>query len=162
PAAEVLVHVRIASLPDGRRQIPHIIPRLRRMRRYTPRPMPMAVTRRGDVAANRENSPAAASQFRDSLGRGNPVSLDRETWSLLGRSKPIRAVLADVQRLIPSLGVGHRVPPILLQGETGTGKGLLARTIHQATPRAADPSVDLNCSAIPATLLEAELFGFER
>ena len=53
------------------------------------------------------------------------------------------------------------VPTLLLQGETGTGKGLVARVIHDSGPRAAGPFVDVNCAAIPDTMLEAELFGFE-
>ena len=83
-------------------------------------------------------------------------------WKLLGRSARMRSILEDLERVLPRLGPGRRVPTILLQGETGTGKGLLARTIHEASPRAAGPFVDLNCAAIPATLIEAELFGFER
>jgi len=54
------------------------------------------------------------------------------------------------------------MPPILIQGETGTGKGLLARMIHRSGPRPDGPFVDVNCPAIPETLLEAEMFGFER
>jgi transcriptional regulator with PAS, ATPase and Fis domain len=49
----------------------------------------------------------------------------------------------------------------LLQGETGTGKSLVARIMHDSGPRAAGPFVDVNCAAIPDTMLEAELFGFE-
>src|SRR5262249_25533525 len=53
------------------------------------------------------------------------------------------------------------VPSVLLQGETGTGKGLVARVLHQSGGRGAGPFVDVNCAAIPETMLEAELFGFE-
>jgi len=53
------------------------------------------------------------------------------------------------------------VPTVLLQGETGTGKGLVARIIHDSGPRARGPFIDVNCAAIPDTMLEAELFGYE-
>ena len=51
------------------------------------------------------------------------------------------------------------VPTVLLQGETGTGKGLVARVLHDSGPPAQEPFLDVNCAAIPETLLEAELFG---
>lgn len=50
---------------------------------------------------------------------------------------------------------------ILIQGESGTGKGVLARAIHYASPRAAMPLLELNCASLPDTLLESELFGYE-
>src|SRR5205807_2455859 len=49
----------------------------------------------------------------------------------------------------------------LLQGESGTGKSVFAKAIHYASPRAAMPLLELNCAALPDTLLESELFGFE-
>jgi DNA-binding NtrC family response regulator/tetratricopeptide (TPR) repeat protein len=82
---------------------------------------------------------------------------------LLGESAPIAAVREQAARLLKSVAApGRRLPPILILGETGTGKGLLAGALHGAGPRAAGPFVDVNCAAIPETLLEAELFGFER
>jgi len=79
----------------------------------------------------------------------------------LGRSPGILAVRAQLEHLLTRQS-SRALPPILIQGETGTGKGLLARIIHRAGPRAAGPFVDVNCAAIPETLLESEMFGFER
>jgi len=77
---------------------------------------------------------------------------------IIGQSPAMQAVL-DRAKQIAAL---DDVPPVLITGETGTGKGLLARSIHASGPRAAKPFIEVNCTALPATLMEAELFGHER
>ena len=81
---------------------------------------------------------------------------------LLGESAAMETVRETIRRLVARQQVGRRLPSILIQGETGTGKGLVAHLIHRQGPRARGAFVDVNCAAIPETLLEAELFGFER
>ena len=75
---------------------------------------------------------------------------------ILGSSPVLRAALTRAARVIP-----HGNVTVLLQGETGTGKELFARAIHYNGPRAKQPFVDVNCTAIPENLLESELFGHE-
>ena len=77
---------------------------------------------------------------------------------IIGESPALRAVLEQA-RQIAAL---EETPPVLITGETGTGKGLVARTIHTSSRRASRPFIEVNCTAIPATLMEAELFGHER
>jgi transcriptional regulator with AAA-type ATPase domain/tetratricopeptide (TPR) repeat protein len=82
---------------------------------------------------------------------------------LLGRSPRIIAVREQIERVLGRQAeTARRSPPILVLGETGTGKGLIAETIHRAGVRARGPFVAVNCAAIPESLLEAELFGWER
>ena len=81
---------------------------------------------------------------------------------LIGESPGLAAVRTQVEQLLRHQSGSRRLPPVLILGETGTGKGLLARALHEAGPRKAAAFVSVNCAAIPETLLEAELFGYER
>jgi DNA-binding NtrC family response regulator/tetratricopeptide (TPR) repeat protein len=78
---------------------------------------------------------------------------------LIGESPGIVKLREQAERLLKRQSAGGRLPGILIQGETGTGKGLLALLLHRASARARGPFVQLNCAAISDNLLETELFG---
>lgn len=92
-------------------------------------------------------SPAAATQNVSQFGG----------FSLIHESSMMRRIVAFAIRVAAS-----EVSTILLEGESGTGKDVLAKFIHYNSPRAEGPFVAINCAAIPETLLESELFGYEK
>jgi len=83
--------------------------------------------------------------------------LSRRTADLIFASPTMHAVMTMVEKI-----AAQPVPVVLIQGETGTGKELIARALHRGSARASGPFIDLNCSAIPESLVESELFGHER
>jgi DNA-binding NtrC family response regulator len=84
------------------------------------------------------------------------IDAERERYRILGESSQIRALIDQVRRVAS-------VPrPVLIVGERGTGKELVARAIHEAAGSAERPFLAVNCAAFPDTLLESELFGHER
>jgi len=83
-------------------------------------------------------------------------SRERRFEQLIGTSPALEAVLEQVERVAPTDST------VLIQGETGTGKELIARAIHNISTRCGRPFIKLNCAAIPFDLLESELFGHEK
>jgi DNA-binding NtrC family response regulator len=75
---------------------------------------------------------------------------------LVGASKPMQEVMLLVEMAAPSTA------SVLITGETGSGKEIVARTLHKLSPRASGPFVAINCSAIPESLMESEIFGHEK
>ncbi|HVK71108.1 MAG TPA: sigma 54-interacting transcriptional regulator [Polyangium sp.] len=85
-----------------------------------------------------------------------PLADEERYGRILGQSMAMRRLFAALPRIAASDST------VLIEGETGTGKGLLAEVIHQKSARAQGPFVVIDCSAIPPTLIEAELFGYMR
>ena len=93
--------------------------------------------------------------------RASELSIGNTDELLFGQSlaqvrEQLDRILATERRL------EQRLPPVLIEGETGTGKSLLARWLHRQGPRSSRPFVTVNCAALPETLAESELFGHER
>ena len=86
----------------------------------------------------------------------NRPTARRDLGEIIGNSQALESALSDVER------VASTDSTVLIQGETGTGKELVARAIHNLSRRAGCPFVKLNCAAIPSDLLESELFGHEK
>jgi len=75
---------------------------------------------------------------------------------IIGSSRLLKSVMEQIAVVAPTDST------VLIQGETGTGKELVAQAIHDTSPRRNGPLVKMNCAAIPASLIESELFGHER
>ena len=84
------------------------------------------------------------------------VELEHEFQEIIGNSDEIKYVLYKIQQVAPTDA------SVLIQGETGTGKELVARAIHNASSRKTRPMVKINCATLPANLIESELFGHEK
>ena len=84
------------------------------------------------------------------------IRVEQNAGGMIGQAPGFQEVLSNIQLVAPTSAT------VLVQGETGTGKELVARAIHELSGRSKQPFVKVNCAAIPATLLESELFGHEK
>jgi len=114
-----------------------------------------------DATAGTESTYAEIQALKDRLQSENIVlreEIDKTSMfeEIVGTSPPLRAVLSHVSKVAPTDST------VLITGETGTGKELIARAIHKRSPRSARAFVAVNCAAIPSSLIASELFGHEK
>jgi len=113
------------------------------------------------MAVNNANVFRQISELRDRLREEkqyleDEINIANHFDEIVGESTGLRQVLSEIETVAPTDAT------VLIQGETGTGKELLARAIHRLSPRNDRTFIKLNCAAIPAGLLESELFGHEK
>src|SRR5579872_7111863 len=108
------------------------------------------------LADPRVQSNLAARMERSEMVASDSDRCPNECEGIVGSSAALRRVLDQVRMVAPTEAT------VLIEGETGTGKELIARAIHTHSDRRHRPFVKVNCASIPAELLESELFGHER
>ena len=165
----VLLDVKMAGM-DG-------LSTLTKLREADPQALVVMISGHGSIATAVEATQRGAHDFlekpldsdrvlltlRNALQQ---VGLEREVselkaaaegqWEIVGRSPAIVALEERIEKVAPTAA------RVMITGENGTGKELVARAIHRRSPRAAKPFVEVNCAAIPSELIESELFGHVR
>ena len=151
-----------------------VIDRVLTRRRCEDMPQGMRGTRMLDTLERRRRGDLIAAQATSWQGRlvvepstGAPreaaPGMDR-TSQMVGESQPMRRLKSLIGRVVEAdlQHTGAEPPAVLITGETGTGKALVANALHREGSRKAGPFVEVNCAGIPTSLLEAELFGHEK